>query len=1290
MKLKVLVSSFLILGVAFVMNTTPSFSQNSISVGRGSYAAYTPLSKCKSTDHSGDQSLFMQYRKLYVHERAGQPIPTNDWWTNMITDKYSGQLWSYPQVVHAYNYGVSIGYPSYWTDDGCEMKSNSTLVIGGVKFSPDSAIAESWHDWDVEMNLINGDKRMLVTMAHGMPFTWVETTGIQPQITLGSDASLFDENGNAISLPSKTDKLAVKIGNDIYGIFMPANTLITNIDGKMTMSFSGSQQYFSVALLNSLSDLVSYSYYAYSVPRETKVTWSYSPSEGKVNTHWNVIAENLKGEGETAVLQGFLPHHYKHSTLAFAFNDITYATPRGEMKIAAGNTFDISYTFSGMLPYFAAPAEADLIKNPFNRRKMLALLTDYANGGTFGGDTYWGGKGLVQMAQYMMFAREMGETALFEQCRDKLKGALVNWLTYTPGEDNFFFARYDRWGGLVGYNTSYDSDTFNDHHFHYGYFTYAGALLALVDDDFKQNYGGMLKLLAKDYANWDRTDKAFPLFRTFDPWAGHSFAGGMGDGNGNGQESSSGAMQSWGGLYLLGVALGDDEMRDAGLFGWASEARGTAEYWFDRDKTNIDYTKYKHPYNSNLTCQGIGWWTWFSGDPVWMHSIQWMPISPCLDYLDENLDFTKSDYMQMWQGKDVGGWRDTTSSGCLGNESGLGNVVLSYLQRFDVDSAAAVFDNLWDGNMPLAKNRDTGGISYFAIHSHATYGDIDWSTYASIPTARTFKRAKDGKYTYMAYNPTDNQTTVKFYRGGNEVFSLDAPARQLTVSGRTSEAVTEIVQPSSEKGDPLDSIQMINIALGKTCTSSSEENVGTVTVNATDGNMSTRWGSNHTDNQWITVDLGENAYIHSLVLHWETAYPSEYKIMLSADGNDWNEYKTVNSDGGEDDIPLDGASARYIKIVGVKRATAYGISLYEMEAFGKLSSMTDDDILGVRLTADKEMLKQGETTQIYAEGYTCGGKWVNIIPSWSSSDGDITAQGLFTPSKYGTASVGASVGKSSFYKTFPVEEGLKLSALSISPKSPLVILGDKQKFTIEATDQFGAPFDTGDIEYKIVGEGAKFESPVFSATTGGTYKLIVGSGTIAATASITVLPISEVNLAYNKPAEASSVENAVTIASAANDGDIKTRWSSQCSDDQYIQIDLLNTYKLNKIKLYWETSHAKSYRIDVSLDGGEWSTVYSSSDCSGEPEALNFAETAARYVRLVCLTRSNDYGYSIYEEEIYGTSKIDDSPSTSISAVHRYDINDSGNAYTIDGRKVNINNIQRGIYVINNKKEIIK
>ena len=92
---------------------------------------------------------------------------------------------------------------------------------------------------------------------------------------------------------------------------------------------------------------------------------------------------------------------------------------------------------------------------------------------------------------------------------------------------------------MLGFDVSYDSDAFNDHHFHYGYFTYAAALLCMEDAAFAAEYGEALTLIAKDYANWERTDTRFPFMRTIDPWCGHSWAGGLGDpgnDNGNGQE----------------------------------------------------------------------------------------------------------------------------------------------------------------------------------------------------------------------------------------------------------------------------------------------------------------------------------------------------------------------------------------------------------------------------------------------------------------------------------------------------------------------------------------------------------------------------------------------------------------------------------------------------------------------------------------------------------------------------------------------------------------------------------
>lgn len=166
-------------------------AQNVVKVGKGSYAAYTPLSLCYSEDHKpgdwgfkGDKSRDMQVRKIYLIERENQPIPTNDWWTNLITEQYSGNLWSYPQMVKATSSGLDIQQPSFWISDGTEMKSNTVLSLGGEKFKPTAAVAEHWHDWDVEFSMKEGDKQMYVTMAHGTPFTWIETQGINPTLQL--------------------------------------------------------------------------------------------------------------------------------------------------------------------------------------------------------------------------------------------------------------------------------------------------------------------------------------------------------------------------------------------------------------------------------------------------------------------------------------------------------------------------------------------------------------------------------------------------------------------------------------------------------------------------------------------------------------------------------------------------------------------------------------------------------------------------------------------------------------------------------------------------------------------------------------------------------------------------------------------------------------------------------------------------------------------------------------------------------------------------------------------------
>ncbi|MEU5694844.1 penicillin acylase family protein [Actinosynnema sp. NPDC020468] len=105
--------------------------------------------------------------------------------------------------------------------------------------------------------------------------------------------------------------------------------------------------------------------------------------------------------------------------------------------------------------------------------------------------------------------------------------------------------------------------------------------------------------------------------------------------------------------------------------------------------------------------------------------------------------------------------------------------------------------------------------------------------------------------------------------------------------------------------------------------------------NAVDGKPDTRWASDWSDNQWIRLDLGASRTVGRVVLSWESAYASGYRIELSNDGTAWQEvFHTSVGDGGQDVVVFPPSPARFVRMTGIQRATDYGYSLYELEAYG--------------------------------------------------------------------------------------------------------------------------------------------------------------------------------------------------------------------------------------------------------------------------------------------------------------------------------------------------------------------
>lgn len=124
------------------------------------------------------------------------------------------------------------------------------------------------------------------------------------------------------------------------------------------------------------------------------------------------------------------------------------------------------------------------------------------------------------------------------------------------------------------------------------------------------------------------------------------------------------------------------------------------------------------------------------------------------------------------------------------------------------------------------------------------------------------------------------------------------------------------------------------LSQGRPATASSLEGAGTPAGAAVDGDNGTRWSSQFADPQWIQVDLGAPAQLSQVVLRWEVAAAKAYRIELSTDGSTWSTaYSTTTGSGGTVTHDITG-TARYVRVYGTQRTTAYGYSLWEFQVYG--------------------------------------------------------------------------------------------------------------------------------------------------------------------------------------------------------------------------------------------------------------------------------------------------------------------------------------------------------------------
>jgi len=213
----------------------------------------------------------------------------------------------------------------------------------------------------------------------------------------------------------------------------------------------------------------------------------------------------------------------------------------------------------------------------------------------------------------------------------KLKEHLGPWLYRVYYRDTFLFDR--TWGGIISANgwlspgSDYGNGFYNDHHFHYGYYLYAGAVVLRFDRNWE--WGPFLMDLARDISNPSTADPYYPITRHKDWYAGHSWAQGLDPTyDGKNQESSSEAVNAYYALQLYGMSLNNDLVKNVGRVLLATELRSIYKYW--HTLPNSVYP----PIFANNSVVGIVWQaksdylTFFGDNTVFIHCIQMLPFIP--------------------------------------------------------------------------------------------------------------------------------------------------------------------------------------------------------------------------------------------------------------------------------------------------------------------------------------------------------------------------------------------------------------------------------------------------------------------------------------------------------------------------------------------------------------------------------------------------------------------------------------------------------------------------------------
>lgn len=734
-----------------------------------------------------------------VTQEFSKPPATNDWWSSLIwkhSDPRSVELFPHPASMRAEPRGLQIGYPRDpdVSDTAFFYPHRADLVFSVTGIQDAAVSVADYGDWTVRARFSQGDAAFDATMGHGLPFVYVDGIRGRPEVHVGSETLparvLLNEGGT----------LAVEVGNRAYGLFAPSGSSWRLEGGVARVDLAG-RDFMSVAVLpdNEAATIARFAGHAHLHVVGSEVSWDYDPAKGAVTATYALKTELRRGDPvqpeatpstastpvgpagngpadagppatdppaappddppgvatPTSPLMALYPHQWKRHTGSYL--PFEYASARGTMKVIAADRFSTTHPAGGILPVLPNVGAAKS-----RRLKSLIKLVSNADlfppGLEYTRDSYWEGKSFGRLCQLVQIADQIGETKLRDRMLDGMKAELADWF---DGRAPRYFHYFKPWRTMIGVPTMYQSGALlNDHHFHYGYYIMAAAIIGRYDRGWAEKWAPVVEKLIKDAGNWDRSDTEFPFLRHFDPYAGHSWATGTTMSNqGNNEESSSEDINFATSLVLWGEIMERPTIRDTGLYMHATLVDTIEQYWYDVDQDNYP-EGFNHPAVGIVWGSGGAYTTWFNPMSPFIHGIQLTPTHGGSLWLGRRRDNIRRvlEHNREQYESEVLLWRD----------------LFWMLEAFDDPQRASnrfseehFFNPEWGNSMAHA---------HHFIENMTALGHVRADITGDVPLSAVFQR--DERITHVAYNASSKPRVVKFTDGA----SLEVPSRRMAWS----------------------------------------------------------------------------------------------------------------------------------------------------------------------------------------------------------------------------------------------------------------------------------------------------------------------------------------------------------------------------------------------------------------------------------------------------------------------------------------------------------------------------